>query len=237
MQFSLLGIKIDNFSREKIHKKIKSFLDENKFHQIATVNPEFILQAQQNESFKSILNGCDLNIADGIGIRFAFWRFGKNLKCRWSGIDLMWEILKEADKRKLKVFLATNNDGLSNWNEVSEIIKKKLPKLQIFGKNISKNSITLNTEILSKCHILLCNFGAPWQEKFVAKLKKQQTNIKLAIGVGGAFDFISGKIKRAPKWLRVLGLEWLWRLIQQPNRIKRILNAVVIFPIRIIFNR
>ena len=85
--------------------------------------------------------------------------------------------------------------------------------------------------------IVFCNFGMGYQEKFLYSLKNaKNAKIRLVMGVGGGFDFIMGKVKRAPLILRQIGLEWLWRLIQQPQRIKRIWNAVIIFPIRVILN-
>lgn len=236
MIFDLLGIKIDNLSKQEIIYKIEQFLSENIFRQIATINPELILKAKKDESFKKNLNNCDLNIADGVGIRFAFWRFRKSLKCRFSGIDLMWEILQIADKKKMSIFLVANKSGLSSWQETANAIRIKYPKLKIDGINIEGQAIDYQLLTVDS-DILFCNFGAPYQEKFITKLKKGNTNIKLAIGVGGSFDFISRKIKRASKWLRFLGLEWLWRLFQQPQRLARILNAIIIFPIRIILNR
>ena len=98
---NILGVRIDNLSYSEVLGKIELFLGDGKFHQIATINPEFILEAQKNEEFKNILNGCDLNIADGIGIKFAFWRFGKLLKTRIAGADLMDKILEMADEKKL----------------------------------------------------------------------------------------------------------------------------------------
>jgi N-acetylglucosaminyldiphosphoundecaprenol N-acetyl-beta-D-mannosaminyltransferase len=81
----------------------------------------------------------------------------------------------------------------------------------------------------------MCNFGAPWQEFFIRSQKNDI--IKIGIGVGGTFDFWTGKVKRAPIFLRKIGLEWMWRLIQQPKRMRRIFRAVIIFPIRVIFNK
>ena len=120
----ILGVKIDNLSKKEILEKIEYFLNEPKFHQIATVNPEFILEAQKNEQFKNILNSCDLNIADGIGIWFAFLRFGKYLKSRITGADLMLEILKMANDRRLGIFLACRKDGLSSFEETKKSINK-----------------------------------------------------------------------------------------------------------------
>jgi len=79
----------------------------------------------------------------------------------------------------------------------------------------------------------LCNFGAPYQELLLAGLRNQPGTIRVAMGVGGSFDFLTGKVKRAPRWMRAVGLEWLWRLLLQPRRLKRIWNAVVVFPVQV----
>jgi N-acetylglucosaminyldiphosphoundecaprenol N-acetyl-beta-D-mannosaminyltransferase len=230
----LLGVKIDNLTQTEIRQKVESFLVEDGFHQIATINPEFILEAQKNSEFKNILNSCDLNIADGFGLKLAFWRYGKILKYRLTGADLMDEILRIANERKLSVFLAANKNGLSSWEKTRDAISKKYPGLEIAGENI--NILDTKYQILNtKYQILFCNFGAPFQEIFLNSLKNGK--IKLAMGVGGSFDYLTGKIFRAPQFLRHIGLEWLWRLVLQPQRWKRILNATLVFPMKIILSK
>lgn len=254
---NILGIRIDNLSKKETLEKVNRFLNEGEFHQIATVNPEFILAAQTDAEFRDILNQCDLSVVDGVGIWFAFLRYGKYLKARMTGIDLMKEILKIANEKKLGVFLLASDRGLSTYENVCAAILKKYPRLQISGADINpviarsgvtkqspnnepgeiKNEIaTLLT--VARNDIVFCNFGAPEQEKFLYSLKNQENaKIKLVMGVGGSFDYLTGKISRAPFLLRKAGLEWLWRLIQQPQRIKRIWNAVIIFPLKIIFSQ
>jgi len=263
----ILGVRVDNLKREDILERISHFLNEEKFHptpisdteksskqnakgyfnndqnlsnngnwygtrQIATINPEFILAAQKDEEFKNVLNSCDLNIADGVGIKFAFWWLKSRLKFRMAGIDLMREIIKMADEKKLKIFLAANSGGLSSWEETKDAILKKYPNLEISGENIDIHNTLY---IIPDTDILFCNFGAPYQEKFLNSQKNGK--IKLAVGVGGSFDYLTGKLKRAPKWMQFFGVEWFWRLILQTKRIKRILNAVIVFPIKIIFQK
>lgn len=269
----ILGVKIDNLSKEEILKKVEFFLSDSQFHQIATVNPEFIIRAGEDPEFKNILNNCYLNIADGSGIKLAFWRYGKKLKCRMAGIDLMLEILKLASQRNLKVFLAASSRGLSSWELTRDSINKMYPSLEISGANTDikkpySEPVTMNQELV------FCNFGTSYQEKFLNSLKsaknglpphlcqnknyvtgnfKEENNfteniglqeqrcrgkIRLAMGVGGSFDYLTGKVPRAPEFMRQIGLEWLFRLIIEPRyRFKRIWNAVVIFPIKVIFNQ
>lgn len=236
----ILGVRIDNLSKAEILEKIKYFLKEEKFHQIATINPEFILEAQKDTEFKNILNNCDLNIADGMGIRFAFLKKGEKLKYRMAGADLLDEILKIANENNLSIFLAANKGGLSSWEETAKVIHQAYPTIKVSGVNLGKNySKEKNYELRNMNYeIVICNFGAPFQEKFIYSLRNQKYDkIRLTIGVGGSFDYLTGKMKRAPIFMRNLGLEWLWRLIQQPSRMSRIFNATIIFPIKIIMNK
>lgn len=236
---AILGVKIDNLSKKEILEKVSDFLTEDKFHQIATVNPEFILTAQKNAKFKNILNNCDLNVADGVGLKFAFWKNGEKLKARIAGADLFEEILKIASINNYKIFLVANSRGLSGWEETRDVILKIYPNLEINGFKVEPLKFQgLTIDLINNYNIVFCNFGAPFQELFIDSLKSlENAKIRLGMGVGGSFDYLTGKIKRAPVLMRKIGLEWLWRLIQQPKRIKRIWNAVVIFPIKIIFNK
>lgn len=235
----ILGIRIDNISKEELFKKVEKYLSEPGFHQIATVNPEFILEAQNNLIFKAVINCCSLNIADGFGIKLAFWRYGEQLKHRIPGTDLMEEILRLADKKRLKIFLAIKKDGLSTFEEIKRAILNIYPDLEIEGAALDKDADSCSA--IDKHAILFSNFGAPYQETFL-NCQKNGT-IRLAMGVGGGFDFLTGKIRRAPSFLRRIGLEWLWRAVQpQPwefkiKRLKRIWNAVVIFPLKILFKK
>jgi N-acetylglucosaminyldiphosphoundecaprenol N-acetyl-beta-D-mannosaminyltransferase len=232
---NILGVRVDNLEKGEILEKIEDFLAGNKLCQIATVNPEFILTAQKDAAFKNILNSCDLNIADGIGIKFAFWKLGEKLKCRMAGMDLMDEVLKIANDRGLSVFLAANKDGLSSYEEVSAAIKIRYPNIRIGGinldKKISNYQFTIHNSENYK--VIFCNFGHPHQEFFLNSQKG--AIIGLVMGVGGSFDFWTGKLRRAPLWMRKIGLEWLFRLWKQPSRFLRIFKAVIIFPIKVIF--
>lgn len=225
----IFEIPIDNFSREEIINHARDFLDEPKFHRIATVNPEFLLEAEKNKEFKKTLLDADLRVVDGFGIVLTGWLRGKHIT-RFSGADLMEEILKIANEKKLSVFLAVNKDGLSLYEEIKVALQKKYPDLKINGYNI--NTAFPYSKFIIHDSIVLCNFGAPEQELFLAKLKEQNTELRLAMGVGGSLDYLTGKQKRAPKWLRVIGLEWLWRLILQPKRFKRIWNATIVFLVK-----
>ena len=222
MKREILGVKIDNLIIEEALRKVEGFLEDGQQHYIVTPNPEFLVKAQKDEEFRKILNQADLAVADGIGLIFASWFLGQPLKQKITGTDLMEKICQKAAQKKWPVFLlGDREDGLVK--ETADQLKKKYPGLDI------------KTD-LKEASILFIAFGAPWQEKWIAQNLKKMSSVKLAMGVGGAFNFMAGRIRRAPKFFQRLGLEWLWRLFCQPWRIKRIFRAVVIFPWLIIKN-
>jgi N-acetylglucosaminyldiphosphoundecaprenol N-acetyl-beta-D-mannosaminyltransferase len=116
-------------------------------------------------------------------------------------------------------------------------LHKNYPNIIVEGREFKADSQFLNTHTVShQCSIALCNFGLPEQDIFLSRLKGD--NLKLVMGVGGSFDYLTQSVQRAPRILQTLGLEWFWRLLQQPQRWKRILNAVFVFPlIAIFYNR
>ena len=215
MKVEILGVKIDNLTMEEALQKIEGFLTDGRQHYIVTPNPEFLVLAQKDEKFRQILNQADLAVPDGIGLIFASWFLGRPLKQRIAGTDLMERICQTAAQKKWPVFLIGGPQGVAE--KAGENLRKKYLGLQI-------------GTVLRIQSILFVALRAPKQEKWINENLKKIPSIKLAMGIGGAFDFISNKIPRAPKFLRAIGLEWLWRLFCQPWRIKRIFKAVIVFP-------
>lgn len=224
------GISLLSLSKKEILSRVRLSLTGDSFHRIATVGPEFLLRVREDGKFKENLLRTDLRVADGFGITLAGWLSGRHIS-RFPGADLLSEILKEAEARNLSVFLAIRKSGISSLEEIQTALFKKYPKLKITGKEFSK---PYSLFFIPYSDIVFCNFGAPDQEYFLESLRGQANEVKLAMGVGGAFDFLTGKLPRAPKVLRAIGLEWFWRLILQPSRWKRIWRAVVVFPMLVI---
>jgi N-acetylglucosaminyldiphosphoundecaprenol N-acetyl-beta-D-mannosaminyltransferase len=233
----IFGVDIQDVGKEEILRKIDGFLREPKFHQIATVNPEFLLEAEHNEEFRDVLDGCDLRIVDGFGVVLAGWIRGVRLH-RYPGADLVLDLLAKAERDGLGVFFAVRKDGLSSFDDVSRAVKSKYPELIFSGNEfaIDDKRLTIDydresySEIINHASkIVLCNFGAPHQELFLSKMKGTETTVRLGMGVGGTLDFLTDRRKRAPRWMRALGLEWFWRFVLQPKRFARIWNATVVF--------
>lgn len=219
----LFGVSISRASRDETLDRIRIFLFEPKFHRIATVNPEFLVLATENKALKASLMQADLCVADGFGIVLAGLLQGKKIT-RFPGADIVKEILAIAERESYSVSLVLKKDGLSSYEEISEVLLKEYPRLRIISEP-------------AQAEVVFCNFGAPEQEIFLENLRSNPGNIRLAIGVGGSFDYLTGKLRRAPKIMRLLGLEWLWRLILQPKRWQRIWNAVAVFPVKVLLEK
>ncbi|MDD5342683.1 MAG: WecB/TagA/CpsF family glycosyltransferase [Patescibacteria group bacterium] len=243
IEVNILGVKITSLTLDQLREKLERFLSGPEPRQIVTPNPEFCVQATHDQEFKTIINKAALAIPDGIGLKFAGWYLGTPIKRRITGVALVEELCRLAEAEGAAIFLLGGGNGVAG--KTAEKLKIRYSKLKIvgaenentiFGKKRSDDEIVkrLNRK---KPDILLVAFGAPKQEKWIYYNQPKFTTIKIAAGVGGAFDYLSGKVKRAPRLLRIIGLEWLVRLIRQPWRISRIINATLIFTLKVLFSR
>lgn len=225
----------------------KKLLSEKKL-QIVTLNPEMFVDAQKDEEFKNILKK-SLVIPDGIGISLAGKIFTHYWCNRFPGVDILLAVLKSDLFRNYSFyFFGASEKSVGNLikkikdrfpfikiagfhpGEIEEIYRLKNAKVYEVGHRKNYATPDLAKKISdSEAEILFVALGSPLQEKWIYHNLKELGSVKLAIGVGGAFDMISGQTPRAPLFLRKIGLEWFWRLILQPSRIKRIYKATVIF--------
>jgi N-acetylglucosaminyldiphosphoundecaprenol N-acetyl-beta-D-mannosaminyltransferase len=245
----VLGVKINRVTLKEACQKVREFLRLPGQYKIFTPNPEFLVKASNDEYFKYTLNTSDLSLCDGRGIQFV----SKVKLDRIPGVDFMLEICRIAEEENKSVYLlGSGSDEVVK--KTAENLQQKFPRLKVVGFNkglqIYENSnITIqqyNTEpkiivdqsendrILNEINkirpdILFVAFGMGKQEKWIVENLAKMPSVKIAMGVGGAFDYISGSVKRAPLLMRKIGLEWLYRLIKQPKRIVRIWNATFKF--------
>ncbi|MCX6799815.1 MAG: WecB/TagA/CpsF family glycosyltransferase [Candidatus Falkowbacteria bacterium] len=233
---NILGINISQKNKVEVLETIESNLKNSIQYHITTLNPEIILSAQKDAELFSILNNSQLAIPDGIGLKIAAWLLGKNIS-RTTGADITKEILEIAENQNKEIGIIIRQDGLSSKTEIEEAIKKHYPRLVFSVSALDLNKIKdqvshINISVQNKnTRILFCSFGAPYQEKFISNVLKQNNFILLGIGVGGSFDYITNKTQRAPEVIQAVGFEWLWRLYIQPSRYKRIINATIVFPL------
>jgi N-acetylglucosaminyldiphosphoundecaprenol N-acetyl-beta-D-mannosaminyltransferase len=228
-EFKILGVRIDNISARKTECLIEETLENNfagKF--VVTLNPEIVLKAHWDKKYCEILNSSGLNLCDGFGLRFAAWLEGRKIKARYTGVKLVDFALKLAKEKNLKVLIVMPKKSLSAPKEIERSIEEKYG-LNAQAKYWDGQSL-FESEEANSADIVLVNFGAPSQEVFISENKDKFSRAKILAGVGGAFDYLTGKMKRAPTWMQKSGLEWLWRLVQEPKRVKRIITAVLVFP-------
>ena len=230
---------------EALEYLVKTAQERRKKVFVVTLNTEIVMLARSDLRYEKILKSADLALNDSIGIVWARKMFGKPSKGRIHGVDLVEGLAKAVAKKPIRIGFLGGRENVAQ--RTAERLKSRYPGLKVafaiseysdvtqkVGK-ISKSDDRIirdsetpdlrNTDSPSflsfpKTDILFVAFGSPKQEKWISE-NLSKIDVKVAIGVGGAFDFISGKVKRAPVWIRNLGLEWLFRLFIQPWRIKR----------------
>jgi N-acetylglucosaminyldiphosphoundecaprenol N-acetyl-beta-D-mannosaminyltransferase len=232
----ILGVKINDISLNEATQKIADFLLTGNKGYITTPNPEICLQGYNNKAYRRILNNSFIAIPDGIGLKVGAKILGAKLNNNTTGVDLCAEVIKLAEQKMYSVLIL---GGIQEAGEKTIFLYSyKYPKLKLQylnGGNFNEQGISDQTDLIQQVNvinpdIIFTCLGAPKQEYFIAN-NLEKLNAKLMLGVGGSIDFLGQQLKRAPQSWRKIGLEWLWRLIQEPWRWKRILNAVIIFPL------
>lgn len=234
-RINILGIPFDNVTLKEAIEEILHMLEKKGQHHIATPNPEMVMEAEKNTHLRNILQKTAINIPDGIGIIWASHLEKQALKERVTGIDLMKKICDKSREKQYKIFLLGAQPGIAEMAQ--SYLENSYPGIQIVGAFAGSPQEKDEKDILNiieqkKPDILFVAYGCPKQEIWIDKNLSHMHSVKIAIGVGGAFDFLAGTRKRAPRWMQKSGTEWLYRLIQEPHRIKRIYNATIKFPLK-----
>jgi N-acetylglucosaminyldiphosphoundecaprenol N-acetyl-beta-D-mannosaminyltransferase len=195
-------------------------------HHICTINPEFVMSAQSDAIFKAILLRSDLNVPDGVGLLWAAKRLGRPLPARVTGSDGVPIIAERAAREGWRLFFLGAADGVAQ--AAADILTARYPGLQMAGVYSGSPRAEDEDGIVERINasgadVLFVAYGAPGQDKWIAR-NLPRLRVAMAMGVGGSFDFIAGIVPRAPSWMQRAGLEWLFRLIRQPWRAKRMLR-------------
>lgn len=229
----LLGCRLDLIT----WRDLKIFCEKSLLgklpRQIVTLNGEIALTASRHQLLLKVINEADLVVADSINVVLASYLKYRRLPTRIPGVDIVDLLCAVASEMGYRVFLLGGRAGIGE--RAAAKLKDRHKNLIIAGVSAADPN---NTEAVkkikdSRADIVLVAYGSPKQELWIARHKKS-SGAKILIGVGGALDMIANILPRAPLLLRKLGLEWLWRLILQPKRIKRVWKAVVIFPLAVL---
>lgn len=220
------GVMIDNVTMNEALDKVLSMLKGQTPQKIFTPNSEIIMLATREPELKHILNGAELVVPDGAGVILASRIMKNELKEKVSGIDLVKSIFKNTGKRPTSFFIFGGKPGVAEKASIN--ILSDHPKAKILGY---RNGYFDESEVPgiikqineSKAEILLVGLGAPKQEKWIHRYAGE-LNCKVLMGIGGSIDVFAGTAKLAPEFIRKAGLEWLYRLIKEPKRAKRMLD-------------
>lgn len=211
---NLLGIDLTQGTISEVLEFIYTSLEKkNEKYFVVTPNTEIFMISRKNPDYKNVLNSAKLALPDSVGVMWAGKIMAKNLKERIPGVELLEKLSEGCAKRPITVGFFGGRGNVAEFT--AECLKEKYPGLRVA---FAVEDWPENNKL--SCDLLFVALGSPKQEFWVSEnLSKIDTRI--AIGVGGSFDFISGKVRRAPKLIRDLGLEWLFRLVRQPWRIRR----------------
>lgn len=239
-RITLLGVPIDALTRVEAVAAADRLLGEPRGHFVTTPNPEMLVAAHRDPEFLRILNEADLSLPDGAGLLMVGRLKGLKLPERISGSDFVDDIARLAIQRNASLYLLGGNGDVAK--RAAAALQKWHPGLKVAGAE-SGGKMTLQPDgnwnmdpnLLQRLWgaapvMLLVALGHGKQERWINDHLLQLPSVRLAIGVGGTFDFIAGDVRRAPLWMRKSSLEWLWRLLNQPWRLGRIWNAVIVFP-------
>src|SRR5258708_5880851 len=248
-KIQILGVKIDQVSENQAVELVSSWVKKGGKYYIVTPNVEFLMAAQKDPEFRKILNNANLSIPDSARFNWAvhqisltnyikrllFWPFFLYPKASFldhfpttTGTDLMEKLIAKSIEQAFTVGLLGGQKGVAL--KLAERLKKTYPKLKISyvseGGEVDKDgNMAIHGLGVITADILFVAFGQVKQEKWIDK-NLGKSKVKVMMGVGGAFDYLSGSVSRAPVWMRGLGLEWLYRFLTQPWRIKRFVNLV-----------
>jgi N-acetylglucosaminyldiphosphoundecaprenol N-acetyl-beta-D-mannosaminyltransferase len=216
---------------------VQQFMQEPRLHQVATVNPEFVMAAQRDADFRRVLQEADLCLPDGVGLLLAARRYGRRLPERVPGSELVYHLAELAAREGWRLYLLGAAPGVAQ--HAAGLFRARIPGLKIAGTYAGSPAPEENEAIVSRinesrAHLLYVAYGAPNQDKWIARNRETLTTVRVALGVGGALDFVTGRAVRAPRWVQKIGLEWLHRLLHEPWRWRRML-ALPHFALRVLF--
>lgn len=225
----ILGVRVDDLDWEEALARIEAFATEGRPRQVVTPNPELLMRARQDPAFRALLETADLSTCDGVGLRWAGRLLGQPLSAVIPGSELILRMAPLAAAAGRRWFLLGGAPGVAE--AVGQRLEAEHPGLVIAGCHAGSPRPEDEAAILARIvaaapvDALFVAYGSPAQELWIAR-NLEHLNIPVAVGVGGAFNFVAGISRRPPEWARHAGLIWLFRLITEPWRWRRQLKLL-----------
>lgn len=228
----VLGVRVDRISQAQALERIMDLVARRRAseqqlpcQQLITVNPEFVMAAQRDAAFRQAINAAALVVADGVGVVWATRYLGAATPERITGVDTLVALSRRCAAAGYRIYLLGAAPGVAE--ETAQRLQDLAPGLQIAGTYAGSPAPAEEDEIIervreARADVLCVAYGAPAQDLWIYR-NLARLPVALAVGVGGAYDFISGRQQRAPRVMQRLGLEWLYRLYREPWRWRRML--------------
>lgn len=219
----ILGIRVHSVTLQEAVDRIAGWVAQGGSHQVVTANAEIIWRAWHDPELARVLEEAALVTADGVGVLWASRRLGQRLPQQVAGIDLVEALAERGAAEGWRFFLYGARPGVAE--AAAERLKSHYPGLTIVGTAHGYQTETGEKKVIeairaARPHVLLVALGSPRQELWIAR-HNPKLGVPVAIGVGGSLDVLAGRVRRAPQWVRRLGLEWLYRLVREPRRWRR----------------
>lgn len=232
----LLSVPVDAVTADEAVARILRMLHESGQSHVMTPNNEMLVEAARNESFAGLLRRTALNLPDSTGLLLAARFTGQMLPMRVTGVDTAERVCASLDA-SCPVFLLGGAPGVAGT--AADALRVQNPALVVVGTfagSPREEDASAIMELINRsgARLLLVAYGAPAQDFWIDRHLSSMPSVRVAMGVGGTFDFLAGVQKRAPNIVRRFGLEWLWRLVHQPSRLPRIIRATVRFPLLVL---
>lgn len=236
-RMKFMNIEIDNVTMEEALMRIDYLIKIKKNAYVVTPNVDHIVQIETNSELRQVYNDANLILTDGKPLIWLSKLYGNTIKEKISGSDLFPKLCKMAELKGYSLYFLGAAPGVAI--KAAENLKVKFPKLKIVGTyspsmgfENNRNEIDKIVSDINKAQpdILIVALGCPKQELFIYRYR-EALNVPISLGLGATLDFVAGNIKRSPKWMSNIGLEWLYRTAQDPKRlIKRyFINDMKIF--------
>ena len=221
----ILGVRVDNVTTAEALELMARFVAEGRPHQVVTVNPEFVMEAQRNPEFRVVLHEAHLALPDGAGLLWASRLLGQPLRERVTGSDTLPLLARMAAQRGYRFYFLGAAPGVAE--KAADVLRAANPGLKIVGTYAGSPARDEEDAIVARVvaarpDFLFVAYGAPRQDLWIHR-NLARLGVPVCMGVGGTFDFIAGVAVRAPLWMRRAGLEWLHRLWREPWRWRRML--------------
>ncbi len=239
--FDCLGIPIHGVPFSAVRDFIEQRQQRNEQTWIVTANPEILLHAERYPSYRDVLLCADVRMVDGFGL-FLAGRLTRSRPARVTGVDLAMDLASWCASQQAMIGLIGGEDGVAD--QAGAYLKNRFPGLSVVTRSGGRidaegdwdeeAQMQARQIAVTGARVVLVAFGHPKQDYWILRARDIFPKGTVFVGVGGTFDYWAGVKKRAPRWVQRIGLEWFWRVLREPRRIRRILDAVFVFPYAVI---